>query len=104
HLNPASTHTFQLAYVLTDGRVSPLSQVSSGTTWGFDDNFDGLPDDWETLYYGSDESKWPKNGSQTLLAPGVTALQVFLWGANPNDPSTWLKPWISRTPEGLFLN
>ena len=31
--NPGSTHTFQLAYVLTDGRQSPLSAVASGTTW-----------------------------------------------------------------------
>lgn len=100
---PSSMHTYQLAYVLTDGRESPQSAVASGTTWGVDGNFDGLPDDWETKYFGSDQGKWPKSAS-SLLAPGVTVLDVFLWGANPNDPSTWLKQWISQTPQGLFLN
>jgi hypothetical protein len=63
-----------------------------------------LPDDWETLYFGSNTANWPKNGAATLLAPGVTVFQVFLWGANPNNPNTWLKQWISSTPEGYFLN
>jgi hypothetical protein len=101
---PGSTHNFQLAYALTDGRVSPLSRTSSGTTWGADNNFDGLPDDWETLYYGSNQSNWPKFGAFTQLAPNVTVLEVFLWGANPNDPNTWLKQFITQTSEGLFLN
>lgn len=101
--SPATTHTFQLAYALTDGRVSPLSLVSSNTTWGYDNNFDGLPDDWETRYYGSDQSKWPANAF-TVLAPGMTVLQAFLSGANPTDPKTWLKQWITQTPQGLFLN
>lgn len=102
--SPGSTHTFQLAYALADGRVSPVSAVSSNTTWGYDFNFDGLPDDWETRYYGSDQSKWPKGGASAVLAPGVTLLQVFLWGANPTDSKTWLNEWLSQTPEGLFLN
>jgi hypothetical protein len=102
--NTASTHSFQLAYVLSDGRVSPLSPIAHGTTWGIDKNHDGLPDDWETLYYGSDPSKWPAGGASAVLAPGVTLLDVFLWGANPNDPTTWLKQWVTKTPQGMFLN
>ena len=104
NFNPASTHTFQLAYVLADGRVSPLSATASGTTWGADRNNDGLPDDWETLYYGANKSNWPKQGAFTQLAPGVTVGDVFNWGANPTNQSTWLKQWITHTPEGLFLN
>jgi hypothetical protein len=101
--NPGSTHTFQLAYVLADGRVSPLSSVASGTTWGADRNFDGLPDDWETLYYGTNKSNWPASAN-ALVGPGVTALDVFLWGANPTNSATWLKPTLAVTPEGAFLN
>ena len=107
--NPGETHTFQLAYVLTDGRISPLSAVSSGKTWGQDrvPHPDGLPDDWETLYFGSNTANWPKQGYATVYTGGgmsATALQIFEWGANPNDPTTWLKTAITHTSEGWFLN
>ncbi|HWF17846.1 MAG TPA: hypothetical protein VG754_01180 [Verrucomicrobiae bacterium] len=102
--NPSSTHTFQLAYVLTNGNTSPLSATATGTTWGVDRNFDGLPDDWEAKYYGTNQANWPKGGASTVLAPGVTLLDVFLSGANPSDPSTWLKETITKTSEGYFLN
>jgi hypothetical protein len=102
---PDSTHSFQLAYVLTDGRQSPLSAMAGGTTWGPDFNFDGLPDDWETLYWGPNQGSWPN--ANTVLTAGklrVTVLQVFMWGANPNDPGTWLVQQITHTPEGYFLS
>jgi hypothetical protein len=101
----SSTHTFQLAYVLSDGRESPFSAVASGTTWGADRNRDGLPDDWETLYWGANESKWPS--FNTVLTIGnlhATALQVFEWGANPTNASTWLVQTVTHTSEGYFLN
>jgi hypothetical protein len=104
----SSTHTFQLAYTVSDGRVSPLSAIASGTTWGPDGNGDGLPDDWQTLYWGkplpnaNNPTNWPPPNA--LLAPGVTVRDVFLWGANPLNPSTWLKQWITHTSQGLFLN
>jgi hypothetical protein len=105
---PDSTHTFQLAYVLTDGRTSPLSSVASGKTWGPDltgkSGFpDGLPDDWETLYWGTNRTKWLTPG--TVLAPnGTTVWMVFLWGANPNDPTTWLTTQLQHNSEGWFLS
>jgi hypothetical protein len=100
--SPGSTHSFQLAYVLTDGRQSPLSAVATGKTWGNDRNNDGLPDDWETLYWGTNRANWPT--SSTKLAPGVTALMVFEEGANPLDPSTWLRTSIANSPQGWFLS
>ena len=33
-LTKSSTHSFQMDYVTTDGRRSPLSPSASGTTWG----------------------------------------------------------------------
>jgi hypothetical protein len=100
--NPGSTHSFQLAYVLADGRESPLSATATGKTWGNDRNNDGLPDDWQTLYWGTNRANWPT--ANTLLAPGVTALMVFEQGANPLDPNTWLKTSIANSPEGWFLS
>ena len=101
-LAPDSTHTFRLDYVLTDGRRSPQSDVASGTTWGEDNNSDGLPDDWQAMYWGSNSAKWPAPG--TLLAPGgPTVLQAFLAGSNPLDPSTWFKASTITTPQGVFL-
>ncbi len=101
--NVGSTHYFQVSYVLVNGRQSPLSPVASGKTWGVDRNFDGLPDDWETLYWGTNKTNWPKQGAETLLAPGVTALMVFQWGANPLDPGTWLTTSITHDASGYFL-
>jgi hypothetical protein len=101
----SSTHTFQLAYVLTNGQQSPYSAAASGTTWGADRNNDGLPDNWETLYWGANKSSWPS--STTVLTAGnlrATALQVFDWGANPMNASTWLVLSVSHTQEGFFLN
>ena len=100
--NPGSAHTFQLAYVLGDGRQSPLSATASGTTFqlykhGFD-----LPWDWETLYYGTNWSNWKESTYQ--LAPGVTVGMVFLMGSNPNNPGTWLVQSFTRGSEGMFLN
>ena len=100
--NPGSAHTFQLAYVLTDGRQSPLSATATGSTWQSTRHGYDLPYDWETLYYGTNSANWKNSGYQ--LAPGVTVGMVFDWGANPLDPTTWLKQSISSTPEGLFLS
>jgi len=99
--SPGSTHTFQLSYVLTDGRQSPLSTVASGTTWQTPRNGYDLPYDWEMKYFGSNPANW-KN-STYVLAPGVTVGMVFAWGGDPNNPATWLVQTITHTPEGYFL-
>ncbi len=98
----SSTHSFQVDYVTTDGRKSPISPSASGTTWsGY--NWGGIPFEWMTQYYGSDISKWPA-ASAALAAGGPTLLQVFQSGGNPLDPSTWLRTTLSNTSEGLFLS
>jgi hypothetical protein len=99
---PSATHTFRLAYAFIDGTQSPLSAVATGITWGYDNNYDGLPDDWQALYWGSNPANWPAPNAK--LASGVTVLQTFLWGASPLDPGTWLKQTVTSTSQGLFLN
>jgi hypothetical protein len=101
-LTASSTHSFQLAYVTTDGRISPISPSASGTTWsGL--NWGGIPFEWMTQYYGSDISQWPSANSQLALG-GPILIQVFSSGGNPLNPNTWLKTTLINTPQGLFLN
>ena len=96
-----STHSFQLDYVTTDGRRSPISPSASGTTWqGY--SWGGIPFEWMTLYYGGDISQWPSAGSKPSSS-GSSVYQIFLSGGNPTDASTWLKTAMSKTSQGMFL-
>jgi len=101
-LAASSTHSFQVAFVTADGSRSPLSPAASATTWnGY--SWGGVPFEWMTTFYGTDLSGWP-SASSLLAADGPTILQVFLTGANPRVPSTWLKTELASTPQGMFLN
>jgi hypothetical protein len=95
-----STHTFQLAYRLADGRRSPLSEPASGTTWGADENFDGLPDDWQAGHWGTNPAGWPSPASDTD-GDGASDLQEFLAGTDPSDAASVLKVQILANPAGI---
>jgi hypothetical protein len=100
-LTTSATHSFQLDYVTTDGRRSPLSPSAGGTTWsGY--NWGGIPFEWMAQYYGSDFSKWP-SPSAPLIPGGPTLLQIFLSGGDPTKPATWLRTALVNTSEGLYL-
>ena len=95
-----STHTFQVDYVTTDGRRSPLSPSGSGTTWqGY--SWGGIPFEWMSGIYGSDLSQWPS--ATKVLSGRLTVYGAFISGSNPLDPTTWLKQQIVRTQQGYFL-
>jgi hypothetical protein len=97
-----STHTFQVDYVTTDGRTSPISPSASGTTWG-GGNYYGVPIEWLEEFYGYNFAEWPTNVNAPLAPGGLSLLQVFLSGGNPLDPSTWLRTTLQKTPQGMFL-
>jgi hypothetical protein len=107
-LTANSTHSFQLDYVTTDGRRSPISPSASGSTWsGL--NWGGIPYEWMAEFFGGysngkyTTNYWPSAG--TLLASGgPTLLQVFLSSGNPLDSSTWLQTVLTKTSQGLFLS
>jgi hypothetical protein len=101
-LTKSSTHSFQMDYVTTDGRRSPLSPSASGTTWG-SGNYYGIPFEWMEEYYGDSSANWPANVNAPLVPGGPTLMQVFLSGGNPLDSSTWLKTALTQTGEGMFL-
>jgi hypothetical protein len=102
-LTAASTHSFQVDYVLVDGRRSPRSGATSATAWSGNNNWGGIPFDWMAYYYGSDGSTWPR-ANVPLIAGGPTLLQVFLSGASPLEQSTWLRLSMARSLQGYFLN
>lgn len=101
-LAPGSTHTFAIAYVLTDGRRSPLSTEVTARTWGEDLNMDGLPDDWQASYWGQNPAVWPAANIDSD-GDGASNLQEFLAGTNPVDPRSVLRVRIARTLQGRFL-
>ena len=99
-LTTNSTHSFQLDYVVTDGRRSPISTATSGTTWG-GKNWYGIPYEWMVNYFTSHTNLWWL--PTTVVAPGGPALySVFLSGGNPWDASTWLQTQLVKTPAGYF--
>jgi hypothetical protein len=103
NLAPASQHTVRLAYRLADGRVSPQSAVATGSTWGADENYDGLPDDWQALYWGPNPAAWP-GGQVDSDGDGVSNLLEFLAGTHPRDAQSVLKLSISSSAQGYRLN
>jgi hypothetical protein len=91
----------------------PPVASASGTTWS-GQNWGVIPFEWMTEYFGAlvisfnndiPSYNWP---SPNMPPPGASAsaptlLQIFLSGANPLDPSTWLTAQLLNTPQGLFL-
>lgn len=101
-LTPSSVHEIRVRYVLNDGSVSDWSLPGSGQTWGADDNFDGLPDDWQALYWGADSSKWPKP-SEDSDGDGMSNGAEFLAGTDPIDSHSVLRLHVERSPHGTVL-
>jgi hypothetical protein len=99
----SSSHSFRVQYVLADGQVSPLSDAGTGVTWGEDLNGDGLPDDWQTQYWGAKWSMWPAANADTDR-DGMSNFEEFLAGTNPNDPSSVLKTQLAADPLGWRLS
>jgi hypothetical protein len=99
-LAPGTTHSFAVDYVTTGGQRSLLSPVTSGTTWS-GGNYQGIPVEWMTEYYGTNAE--PANVNTPLAPGGPSVYQVFLSGGNPTNPSTWLNASLARTAQGMFL-
>jgi len=99
---PASTHTFRLAYIVGAQRSS-LSDPGSATTWGEDENVDGLPDDWQRRYWGSKPEDWPGRNVDSD-GDGASNASEYLAGTDPTDAASVLRTWISRSPQGRRLN
>jgi hypothetical protein len=107
-LTASSTNFFQVDYVTTDGRTSPISPPTSGTTWsGL--NWGGIPYEWMAAFYGGYvngiyyTNNWPA-ASTVMESGGMTLSKIFLSGGNPLNPATWLQQTLTQTSQGLFLS
>ncbi len=102
-LTANSTHTFQVDFVTTDGRRSPLSAPTAGRTWMGYSWYGSIPFEWMSTYFGYDTSTWP-SPTDPVVTGGPSVLQVFLTGANPLLPATWLRVSLTSTAQGYFLH
>jgi len=107
-LAPQSTHSFRLAYVLENGLRSPLSPLASGITWGEDRTGadgvpDGLPDDWQSRYWGYKAAEWAR-ANEDSDGDGVSNIREFLAGTNPINALSVLKTWLTWNRFGRVLN
>jgi hypothetical protein len=102
-LAPVSTHNYRLAYVLTDGRRSPLSAATGNTTYAAGATWGGIPQEWMVANFGADMWLWPAPHLDSD-GDGVSNRDEFLAGTDPNSASSVLKVRLEPTPQGLFLN
>lgn len=102
-LAPNTTVNFRLAYSVADGRRSPLSGVASGTTWGEDANFDGLPDDWQSQYWGDVSADWPSAFADSD-GDGAGNFAEFQAGTDPTDAESVLRTSMRITTLGPRLS
>lgn len=101
-LAPSSTHSFQLDYVLTNGRISPPSGAASNTTYGTL-TWGGIPYEWMVYYFGSDLWLWPSPYADSD-GDGVSNLNEFLAGTCPTNAASVLRLRLQPSLEGLFLD
>lgn len=97
-LAPSSTHWYRLAYVLTDGRRSPLSGATTNTTYARTMYY-GIPTDWMDFFFGEE---WPAAGVDSD-GDGVSNRDEFLAGTDPTDPNSVLRVQLANTSQGFFL-
>ena len=102
-LAPATVHSFRLAYVLTDGQRSPLSESATGTTYGAASTWGGIPQEWMADHFGADILLWPSPEIDSDL-DGASNRDEFLAGTDPTDPNSVLRMRLEATAQGAFLH
>ena len=102
-LVPASLHYYRIAYVLTDGRRSPLSGSATNTTYSAGATWGGIPQEWMATYFGGDIFSWPSPYLDTD-GDGASNKDEFMAGTDPTNTNSVLKIRLQPTTLGLYLN
>jgi len=100
-LAAASSHSYRLAYVLVDGRRSPLSPATAATTYGPGSYF-GIPYEWMGSFNWGGQS-WPTVNTDSD-GDGMSNWEEFLAGTDPTDSNNVLRVRLQPSAQGLFLN
>lgn len=98
-----TSYTFRLGYVLADGRRGAMSPEVTVSTWSADNNFDGLPDDWQRQHWNNDSSNWADRNVDSDN-DGASNLAEFLAGTNPVDANSVLRARIEKRGSGVWLD
>ena len=101
NLAPASTHYYQMDYVVADGRHSPLSPMSTNKTYSIL-AYGGIPYEWMIEYFGVDLFGWPSPYVDSDN-DGVSNLNEFLAGTDPTNADSVLRTWLQSSSQGMFL-
>ncbi len=102
-LAPTSTHSYRLAYVVADGRRSPLSGATANTTYSGGATWGGIPQEWMVAFFGPDMFSWPSPYADSD-GDGVSNLNEFLAGTDPTNANSVLRVRLQPTKQGLYLN
>jgi hypothetical protein len=82
--------------------VTPKSEPATAKTWGRDRNYDGLPDDWQSEFWGTESRLWPP-AVQDTDGDGASNRDEFLAGTNPADPESVLRITLQQTDQGSLV-
>jgi hypothetical protein len=108
NLAPGSVHSIHLAYQLTDYNISQLAGPVTAQTWGGDAQgaygwSDGLPDNWQQLYWGGNSTLWPLPNVDSD-GDGIPNYLEYISGTNPLDKNSCLKIKTETTGQGLKVS
>lgn len=106
-LAPSTLIGIRVRYQGTQGVYSDWSESIEVSSWDADNNFDGLPDDWQKAHFGDDLSVLNKQSISAFYdfdSDGASNLSEFLSGTDPTDPDSVLKVSISLVGQDLSVS
>ncbi|MDA0752741.1 MAG: thrombospondin type 3 repeat-containing protein [Verrucomicrobia bacterium] len=101
-LPAGSRHSASISYVTTAGVKSTLSAPGEGTTWGDDNNNDGLPDSFQQTFWGFNPKQWD-DSQMDSDGDGLTNLEELLAGTNPLNPRSVLQVGMEKVDGDYWL-